>query len=189
VAGRACEDPRVNFPAELTTARLELRPWRAGDADAHAAIWRDPSVWSSLRPEGGADPEEESARSLAKQVRQWEKHGFGIWALTPRGEGQPVGWAGAWYPDFVPDVMGEIEIGWSLRHDYWGRGYATEAARQAVEATFEHIGPDRVISLIAPANDRSAAVAGRLGMRHASTSLTDENVELRVFELARPPNA
>jgi RimJ/RimL family protein N-acetyltransferase len=86
----------------------------------------------------------------------------------------------------VPDVVGEIEIGWSLRRSFWGRGLATEGARQAVAAAFQHLEPDRVISLIAPSNDRSAAVARRLGMRQSSTAATNQGVELRVFELPRP---
>ncbi len=175
----------MSYPEEVTTARLTLRRWQPEDRPAHEAIWSDPEVWASLRGGQPGSPAEEAERALNKKLRQWADHGFGIWAVIPRGEREPVGWTGAWYPDFVPAVQGEIEIGWTLRRPYWGRGYVTEAARQAIASTFEHIDPDRVISLIAASNDRSAAVAGRLGMRHHFTARTVEDLELRVFELPR----
>ncbi len=101
----------------------------------------------------------------------------------------PVGWIGAWYPDFVPAVVGEIEIGWTLRRPWWGRGLATEGARAAAATAFEHLAPARVISLIAPANHRSASVAVKLGMIHASDAITVEDVHMHVYELRQPAAA
>lgn len=154
-----------------------------------AATWSDRAVWEALRPGDPGDPAGAAAESHAKHVRHWDEHGFGLWVVVPRGESEPVGWTGAWYPDFVPEVRGEIEVGWALRRAYWGRGLATEAARHAIATAFEHLAPDRIISLIAPANERSAAVARRLGMRHATTAATDHGVQLRVFELPRSTRA
>jgi RimJ/RimL family protein N-acetyltransferase len=167
------------YPEEVTTARIMLRRWTAADADARVAIWSDPDVWAALRPGEPGDPVQAAAESQAKQLAHWEKHGFGLWAVVPRGEQEPVGWVGAWYPDFVPEVRGEIEIGWTLRRPFWGRGLATEAARKAVAATFEHLEPERVISLIAPENDRSAAGA----------ATTEGGIVLNIYALARPANA
>ena len=63
-------------------------------------------------------------------------------------------------------------MGWALRREFWGRGYATEAARVALDYAFTELGQPRVISLIRPENDRSIAVAARLGMtRHGETDL------------------
>ncbi len=176
------------YPEQQTTARLTLRRWTPEDADALAAIWSDPEVWAALRSRETDDPREAAARSLARHLAHWEKHGFGLWAVVPRGEDAPAGWAGAWYPGFVPELRGEMEIGWTLRREYRGRGLATEAARRAVATAFEQLGPDRVISLIAPTNQPSALVAGRLGMRRAGATITDHGVTLDVYELARPAN-
>ncbi len=84
----------------------------------------------------------------------------------------------------APALDGEIEIGWTLRRPFWGRGLATEAASAAVATAFERLSPNRLISLIAPANERSAAVAGRLGMSQESETLSRVGLPLRVFELA-----
>ena len=72
-----------------------------------------------------------------------------------------VGQVGPWRPEGWPD----LEVGWTLRSEFWGRGYATEAARAAVRYAFEELRAPRVISLITPANVRSIAVAERLGER------------------------
>lgn len=175
----------MSYPELIETERLTLRRIRPTDAEAYRDIWSDRSVWESLRASDEDDPLEVAAASHAKQVRHWDEHGFGLWAVVPSGEPTAVGWVGAWYPDFVPDLRGEIEIGWTLRTPFRGQGYATEAAQRAIDAIFEHHNPDRVISLISPTNAPSAAVAARLGMRQATEAQTEHGLILRVFELRR----
>ena len=175
------------YPERVQTPQATLRRITPEDAAAFTAIWSDPEVWSSLRPGEEGDPRAAAAESHERQVEHWDRHGFGLWAVVPKGESEPVGWAGAWLPDFVPELRGEVEVGWTLRRAWWGRGLATETARQAAAVAFEHISPPRLISLIAPDNHRSAAVARRLGMRQATTATTDRDFVLRVFELTAPP--
>jgi RimJ/RimL family protein N-acetyltransferase len=80
-------------------------------------------------------------------------------------------------------VAADIEIGWTLRSPFWGRGLATEGARAALEAASVHLEPPRVISIINPRNHRSIAVARRLGMRDSrSVEHPALGVELRVYE-------
>jgi RimJ/RimL family protein N-acetyltransferase len=183
----------VSYPEQLETPRLLLRRWRPDDAQALTAIWNDPDVWESLSSDADKDPRAAAATGLQRYLHHWERHGFGLWAVIPRDDGAadagehrpPIGWIGAWYPDFVPDLAGEIEIAWTLRTPFWGRGLATEGARTAVSTTFDHLGPPRVISLIAEGNDRSAAVATRLGMHRAGETTTDLGDTLRVYSLSR----
>lgn len=175
----------MSYPELIQTDRLTLRRLTDADAEAYAAVWSEPAVWEALRSAADANPGLAAERSLSKHVRHWDEHGFGLWAVVPQDESELVGWVGAWYPDFVPDVLGEIEIGWTLRAPFQGKGYATEAARHAIASTFEHQDKERVISMIAPANDASAAVAGRLGMTHAYDAQTEVGDTLRIFELPR----
>lgn len=72
-----------------------------------------------------------------------------------------AGRVGCWQPEGWPG----LEIGWTLVREFWGRGYATEAGRTALEHAFGRLRQSHVISLIHPANGRSIAVALRLGMR------------------------
>ena len=66
-------------------------------------------------------------------------------------------------------VAPEIELGWTLRREHWGRGLATEAARGALDYCFGTVGFERIVSVIDPDNERSLAVAWRLGMRQEGT--------------------
>jgi RimJ/RimL family protein N-acetyltransferase len=68
-------------------------------------------------------------------------------------------------------VQAEIEVGWRLRREAWGHGYATEAARAALDVAWGPLGLDRAIALIHPDNERSLAVAERLGMRVVGTTV------------------
>jgi RimJ/RimL family protein N-acetyltransferase len=84
---------------------------------------------------------------------------------TTATRGTSPGWVGPTHPDYVPELTDEIEIAWSLRREFWGKGIATEGAEAAVATALEHLSPARLISLIDPDNLRSVAVAKRLGMR------------------------
>jgi RimJ/RimL family protein N-acetyltransferase len=176
----------LRFPERIETARLILRRWRSDDWDDFRTVRTDPTVWRSLN---GDEPVGETRvrRRFDYHLDHWQDHGYGIMAVAERSNGALVGWTGPAHPDFVPDLEDEIEIGWTLLPAFWGRGLATEGARAAIAAAFEHIEPDRVISLIAPGNARSLAVAQRLGMRSAGEARHVETGEdLLVYELPRP---
>ena len=140
----------------LTTERLVMRAWRDDDLPAYARMTADPEV---MRFMGGPLDEWDTWRQMAVFVGHWELRGYGLWAVERDGELigrvgllQPHGWPG-------------LEVGWLLGRDAWGHGYATEAARASVEHARQVLGAGELISLIAPENTASAAVAARLGMR------------------------
>ena len=173
------------YPEEIETDRLSLRRWTLDDGDAMAAIWRERDIWSALRPEIPFDPDA-GHDMLNRHVEHWRLHGFGLWAVMERPSDEIVGWVGPSHPAFVPELSDRIEIGWTLRPASWGRGIATEGGSAAIDAVFEHLDADEVISLIHHTNGRSLAVAGRLGMRHARDVLHPElGEDLRVYALSR----
>lgn len=173
------------YPERLLTDRLQLRRWLPGDEGSAAQIWRDPSVVLALRPGDDVEPEVAATESHNRHLRHWEEHGFGLWLAYPRESAEVAGWAGAWLPDFVPALAGQVELAWTLRTAYRGQGLAAEAASAAREAAFAHLDAERLISLIAPANAASAAVATRIGMRRAGTATTDGGLGLDVYETRR----
>lgn len=173
------------YPDQVETERLVLRRWAAADAPGMEAIWREPAVWRSLQPNRPFDPDQWRSM-LDRHIRHWEIHGFGLWAVTLRDHPQPAGWIGASHPTFVPELADEVEIGWTLRPSLWGTGLATEGAAAATDAAFTYLRRDRVISLIHPANDRSRAVALRLGMaREGEATPPDSGEPLDVYALSR----
>src|SRR5438067_1621182 len=143
----------------LATARLVLRMFRESDLDAYAAICGDPEVMRYLAP--GPMTRAEAWRNMAMVLGHWQLRGYGLWAVEERGSGLLAGRVGCWRPEGWPG----LEVGWTLRRSFWGRGYATEAARASVKYAFNELNQARVISLIAPENAASIRVAERLGER------------------------
>lgn len=100
---------------------------------------------------------------MRRGLERYRDHGHGLWLVTERESGEPVGQVGL----LLQEVEGErhAEVGWLLHRPYWGRGYATEAGMACRDAAFTRWGYDHVISLIRPVNEPSATVARRIGMK------------------------
>jgi RimJ/RimL family protein N-acetyltransferase len=143
----------------LETERLILRPFTADDFDAFAAMCADPRVMQFLAVDGKAMSRPEAWRSLAGIIGHRTLRGFGMFAIEERAGGAFVGRAGPWQPEGWPD----FEIGWALRSEYWGRGYATEAVKRCIEYAFTELSRSHISSFITPANTRSIHVAERVG--------------------------
>ena len=92
-------------------------------------------------------------------VGHWFLRGYGLWGVEERSWGILLGQAGFWNPEGWPG----FELGWTLRRSFWGRGYATEAARRALQFGFTELKQPHVISLIRPENAASIHMARRLG--------------------------
>jgi RimJ/RimL family protein N-acetyltransferase len=140
----------------VETERLLLRAFRESDTDAYAEMLGDAEVVRFL---GGRPlPRAEAWRNMAMVIGHWELRGYGFWAVQERASGEMVGRVGCWRPEGWPG----LEVGWTLRRQFWGRGYATEAARASLEYAFTKLSQTHVISLIAPDNAASIRVAERL---------------------------
>ena len=108
--------------------------------------------------------------ALATRISaELEHDGFGLWAAEVPGVAAFIGFVGLRRPDFVAHFTPCVEIGWRLAYPYWGKGYATEAARTVMAHAFGPLGLDELVSLTVPANRRSRAVMERLGMSRAAT--------------------
>lgn len=143
----------------LETDRLTLRMFRESDLDAYAAMCADPEVMEFLGP--GPMNRSEAWRNMAMVLGHWALRGFGMWAVEERASGELIGRVGCWRPEGWPGM----EIGWTLRRASWGFGFATEAARAALDVALGELGQSHVISMIDRDNAASARVARRLGMR------------------------
>ena len=142
----------------LESQRLVLRPVRDADLDAYAAMSADPDVMRYIG-DGKTMDRNESWRSLAFLLGHWELRGFGMWAVTARGDDRMLGRVGFLQPEGWPG----FEIGWQFAKEAWGKGYATEAAQRALQYCRENMAQREVISLIYPENAPSIRVAERLG--------------------------
>jgi RimJ/RimL family protein N-acetyltransferase len=148
----------------IETERLRLRPWRDEDLDPYAALCADPDVMQHIA-DGSVRTRDESAQQLASFRRGWAEHGFGLWCAADRETDWCQGFVGLAVPDFLPEIMPAVEVGWRLERDAWGRGLATEGARAALRFGFESVGLDRIVSVAKPENRRSWNVMEKLGMK------------------------
>ncbi len=127
----------------LRTSRLLLREWRDTDCEPFAAISADPEVMEFMVP-----PLLDRAASdawIAGTRAHWAEHGFGYWAIELPGEAELIGAAGLHVVPF-PASFPPIVIGWRLARPYWGRGYAVEAARAAMDDGFGSLGLDEIVA-------------------------------------------
>jgi RimJ/RimL family protein N-acetyltransferase len=147
---------------ELVTQRLLLRRWRSTDREPFAALNADPAVVEHL---SGPMTRDESDAFIERIESHWDQHGYGLWAVEVPGQAGCIGFVGIQRLAFMP----KDEIGWRLARAFWGRGYATEAARAALADGFGRLGLDEIISITVPANKRSRRVMERIGLTHDRT--------------------
>lgn len=147
------------FDLRLETERLLLRPPCAEDFEAFARFAGDAEATRHI---GGAQPPPVAWRSLAALVGSWQLQGFSMFSVIEKAGGQWVGRIGPWQPYGWPGT----EVGWSIGREHWGKGYAPEAARAAIDWAFEQLGWTEVIHTIAVDNANSKAVAAKLGSRY-----------------------
>ena len=156
--------PTLAAPAELTTQRLILRPWRDADRDEFAALNADPAVmefFPSTLSRAASDA------SIDAWQAQFEQRGWSNWAVERQATGQFIGFVGLSVPVRVLPFTPCVEIGWRLARSAWGQGYATEAAREALRFGFDTLQLEEIVSFTAAVNTRSRAVMERIGMRDA----------------------
>ena len=148
-----------NGTVVLTTPRLLLRTFRRDDLPAYASLNADPEV---VRYLGGVPLTREHSDEIAEWAQRcYAEEGLGLLAVERRDDGAFLGMCGLHHQQSYPD---DVEVGWRLAREHWGRGYATEAATAWLDHAFGPLGLPRVISITDPPNVRSLAVMRRLGM-------------------------
>jgi ribosomal-protein-alanine N-acetyltransferase len=163
----------------LATPRLRLRPFEPGDLDAIHRVYSDPEVmrWVGTGPVADRSTSE---RMLAGYAVHQRGHGFSFWAVVENASGALIGDAG-----LHRTATGEVELGYTLGRAWWGRGYATEAARAWLAAAFGELGIDEVIALAEPPNAASLHVLEKLGLRRDGTR-TAFGREHLLYRIRRP---
>ena len=147
---------------EIRTERLLLRRWRPSDREPFAAMNADPVVMEFFE---GLQSPQVSEEMTGFFEQEFERRGFGVWAVEVPGEMDFAGFVGL---IGVPDAMvfaPTVEIGWRLTPQAWGRGIAREAAEAAFDFGFGTAGLNEIVAYTATLNERSWRLMERLGMR------------------------
>lgn len=144
----------------LETERLTFRTLTLDDVDDLLKVLSDPEAMKFYpKP----FDRQMTQAWIERNIQRYAQHGFGLWALILKESGKLIGDCGL----VVQEVDGveEVEIGYHIRRDSWGRGLATEAAQACRDYGFSQLGFGKLISLINPANIASRRVAEKNGMR------------------------
>jgi RimJ/RimL family protein N-acetyltransferase len=171
----------VEIPT-LTTDRLILRAPTAADLDAVAAYEADPEAMRFIA-DGSVYGREHAAGTLAGFLAEWPRLGHGRWTVALRASGEAVGDCGfVRWREGKPDERPELAYGYSRAA--WGQGYATEAARAAVDWAFATLPFDEIVAVTHPANAASQRVLTKLGFV-AAGEITSPHGRMSFFRLGR----
>ncbi len=146
----------------IETDRLIVRPWREEDRATYLATCNTPSVTAHL---DGPASVEDIDRAIERIAASQRDNGFCFWAAERKSDGAFLGYCGLKIAnDGGTPIDGQIEMGWRLREDAQGQGFATEAAAACLEWAWDHLDVRRIVAITVPANERSWRVMERLGM-------------------------
>jgi RimJ/RimL family protein N-acetyltransferase len=144
----------------IETERVILRPWRDEDRDAFLAMGQSSNVMKYL---GGVQSCEQVDEAIARVQACQEAHGHCFWAMERKADGTYLGFCGLKIGN-VGSIIDEIEIGWRLREDAWGQGFAKEAAIACLVWAWTNLEAQRVVAITVPGNKASWGLMERLGM-------------------------
>jgi RimJ/RimL family protein N-acetyltransferase len=147
----------------IETDRLILRLPQRDDFDAYAGMMADEET---ARYIGGHMNRSAAWRKFLQMPGAWAMQGFAMFSIVEKASGEWIGQAGPWLPEGWPGT----EVGWSLRREFTGKGYALEAATVAIDWAFDNLGWTEVIHSIQPLNAASIALAERLGSSYRGPS-------------------
>lgn len=147
----------------IETERLVLRRWEQRDRATFHRHCSDPVVMENLGP---LQSREETDAQLDRQNGFADSHGYCFWAMERKADGILLGFCGLKPGAEGTPIEGEVEIGWRMGADYWGQGYAREAAQASLDWAWDN-GIDSVAAITTPANTRSWGLMERLGMTRA----------------------
>jgi RimJ/RimL family protein N-acetyltransferase len=147
----------------IETGRLRLRDWREEDIEPFI---RDLNVEPVMRWLGGVRTREQQESAVRERFMLWQATlGFTFWVVERKEDEALLGFCGLKMADDPGSpVEGEYEIGWRLREDAWGQGYAREAAGASLDFAFDRLGAERVVALTVEGNGPSWGLMLRLGM-------------------------
>lgn len=142
---------------ELETTRLYLRQPIRADAAILYRQWLDPQIQQFL---GGVVTPVVAKLRMTSLLEHWEHYGYGNWSIFERTSDTLIGLAG------LGHCESEVEISYRFFPEFWGHGYATEAAQASIEIAFEWLGMERLVGVTQQANAGSQRVLEKIGMRH-----------------------
>lgn len=164
----------------LKTSRLRLEPITDAHFDGLFALNSDPAVMRYIT--GKPDTREDTLAMIERVKARWSEFGFSWWSLIEQRTGEIIGAGCIQHLGRDPD--NPLEIGWRLRMDKWGQGFASEAARCMAGFAFETLNAELLCAVCHPENHASSRVMERLGMRYKGEEVWYD-MDTTVYEMTR----
>jgi RimJ/RimL family protein N-acetyltransferase len=144
----------------LTTARLVLSEFTPDDAPFVVRLLNDPD-WIRYIGDRGVRTDDEARAYLERgPLALYARHGFGLWRVARRVDGQPIGMCGL----IKRETLLDVDLGFALLPAFRGQGYAEEAAAATMQLASQRFGLARVVAIASPDNARSRRLLEKLGM-------------------------
>lgn len=159
----------------LKTERLLLRQWTEDDFLPFAEMCNDKEVMEFFPK---LQTQEESFEMGRKILSLINELGWGLWAIEIPNQHKFIGFVGLHTPTNKMPFSPCVEIGWRLSKHYWGKGYATEAAEEALKYAFNTLNLNEVVSFTTLANDRSKAIMQKIGMHNSNQNFMHPDIEV-----------
>lgn len=165
----------------IETPRCFLRRFTSADIDAVIALLSHPEVmrFSILGPHD----REQCIAFIDRCLLQYRTKGYGLYAVTVKPSDHPIGYCG--FNKHLIDDTPEIEVGYRLHPDFWGKGLATEASRAVLDYGFQTLGFTRLISIIEAENTASIRVAEKNGLIHEKDARFQDKIPVRIYAVSK----
>jgi ribosomal-protein-alanine N-acetyltransferase len=167
-------------PPELETPRLSLRRLEPDDAEFLVGLLNQPSFLANIGDRGVRNADDARRYLREGPMAMYGRFGFGLWLLSRRDDGAPIGMCGLLKRDTLPDV----DVGYALLPQFWGQGYALEAVQATLRHAASKFGLKRVIGVVSEGNAASIRVLEKAGMRfERMVSMQPGEPEIRLYGL------
>ena len=165
---------------QFSTDRLAYARPCAADLGELVAMHADPRVMATL---GGVRSPAETEEFLAQLAAHWEQHGFGLWVLREPSTRRLAGRGGL--RRVAIGGADEVEVAYALTTDFWGRGFATEVARESIRVAFSALGLPDLVCFTLVTNLASRCVMEKAGFRYERDLVHAESPHV-LFRLTAP---
>jgi RimJ/RimL family protein N-acetyltransferase len=164
----------------IKSKRLTLRPFNLNDAEFIIDLVNQPSFIQNIRDVGVRTVADAEKYLENGPISSYTKNGFGLLAVTLNDTGQPIGMCGL----IKRDTLEDVDIGYAFLPDFWGRGYAVEAAQAVMNHAKEVLGLKRVVAIVDPVNAGSIRVLEKIGMAFEKmVRLSEDDIDLRLYSI------
>lgn len=163
----------------IETDRLLLRMFEVRDLEFALRLFNDAAVQRYLSPENRRTREQMEV-TLLNFVKYWQERGFSLWCVSEKSSGKLLGYCGFQYFDETPDV----EVLFAFFEDFWGKGFATEAAKACLKFGFEELQLEKIFAAAHPENAASRCVLEKIGMTSEGTN-RHYGIETITFVISR----